>query len=47
MDGENLRYGSSGTRLLLTLLGILLDERFTTVLIDEPELGLSVRILIA
>jgi predicted ATP-dependent endonuclease of OLD family len=41
MDGENLRYGSSGTRLLLTLLGILLDERFTTVLIDEPELGLS------
>ena len=44
MDGENLRYGSSGTRLLLTLLGILLDERFTVVLIDEPEIGLSPRI---
>jgi predicted ATPase len=41
MDGENLRNSSSGTRLLLTLLGILLDKRFTTVLIDEPELGLS------
>ena len=41
MDGENLRYGSSGTRLLLTLLGILLDERFSVILVDEPELGLS------
>ena len=44
MDGENLRYGSSGTRLLLTLLGILLDERFSVLLIDEPEIGLSPRI---
>ena len=44
MDGENLRYGSSGTRLLLTLLGILLDGRFSVVLIDEPELSLSPRI---
>lgn len=44
MDGENLRYGSSGTRLLLTLLGILLDERFSVILIDEPEIGLSSRI---
>lgn len=44
MDGENLRYGSSGTRLLLTLLGILLDERFSIILIDEPEIGLSPRI---
>ena len=43
MDGENLRYGSSGTRLLLTLLGILLDERFSTILLDEPEIGLSPR----
>lgn len=41
MDGENLRYGSSGTRLLLTLIGILLDENFTVILIDEPEIGLS------
>lgn len=44
MDGENLRYGSSGTRLLMTLLGILLDERFSIILIDEPEIGLSPRI---
>ena len=44
MDGENLRYGSSGTRLLLTLLGILLDERFSVILVDEPEIGLSPRI---
>lgn len=44
MDGENLRYGSSGTRLLLTLLGILLDERFSVILVDEPEMGLSPRI---
>lgn len=41
MDGENLKYGSSGTRLLLTLIGILLDENFTVILIDEPEIGLS------
>jgi len=41
MDGQNLRYGSSGTRLLLTLLGILLDERFSVILVDEPEIGLS------
>jgi hypothetical protein len=44
MDGENLRYGSSGTRLLLMLLGILLDERFSVILVDEPEIGLSPRI---
>lgn len=44
MDGENLRYGSSGTRLLITLLGILLDEQFSTILLDEPEIGLSPRI---
>jgi predicted ATPase len=44
MDGENLRYGSSGTRLFLTILGVLLDERFTTLLIDEPEIGLSPRL---
>jgi len=41
MDGENLRYGSSGTRLLLTLLGTILNERFTILLIDEPEIGLN------
>lgn len=41
VDGENLRYSSTGTRLLLTLLGTLLDERFSVLLIDEPEIGLS------
>ena len=44
IDGENLRYSSTGTRLLLTLLGTLLDERFTVLLVDEPEIGLSPRI---
>lgn len=44
IDGENLRVSSTGTRLLLVLLGTLLDDRFTTLLIDEPELGLSPRI---
>lgn len=43
LDGQNLRYASSGTRLLLTLLGTLLNDRFTTLLIDEPEIGLSPR----
>lgn len=44
VDGENLRYSSTGTRLLLSLLGILLDERFSVLLIDEPEIGFSPRI---
>lgn len=41
MDGQNLSIGSSGTRLLMTVLGICMDEKFQTILIDEPELGLS------
>jgi len=44
MNGQNVALGSTGTRLLLTLIGICLDERFSTILIDEPELGLSPRI---
>jgi predicted ATPase len=44
MNGTNLRCGSSGTRLLLTLLGLLLNGRFSTTLVDEPEIGLSPRI---
>lgn len=44
MDGQNLRYGSSGTRLLLTLLGTMMLEKFRVLLIDEPEIGLSPRI---
>ena len=44
IDGQSLKYASSGTRLLFTLLGTLLDDYFSTVLIDEPELGFSPRI---
>ena len=44
MDGQNLSVGSTGTRLLMTILGICMDDRFNTILIDEPELGLSPRV---
>jgi len=44
MDGQNLSVGSTGTRLLMTVLGLCMDERFTSILIDEPELGLSPKI---
>jgi len=44
IDGQNLSVASTGTRLLMTMLGICMDERFKTLMIDEPELGLSPRI---
>lgn len=44
MDGQNIALGSTGTRLLLTILGICMDDRFSTILIDEPELGLSPKV---
>lgn len=44
MDGQNLSVGSTGTRLLMTLLGLCMDEQFEVILIDEPELGLSPRV---
>lgn len=44
MDGQNLAVGSTGTRLLMTLLGLCMDEKFSVILIDEPELGLSPRV---
>lgn len=44
MDGQPLAVGSTGTRLLMTLLGLCMDKKFDTILIDEPELGLSPRI---
>ncbi len=44
VDGESLQFGSTGTRLLLTLLGTCFDTRFQYVFLDEPELGLSPRI---
>ncbi len=44
VDGQNLSVASTGTRLLITILGICMDDRFKTLLIDEPELGLSPRV---
>jgi predicted ATPase len=44
MDGQNLSVGSTGTRLLMTILGLCMDDRFTSMLIDEPELGLSPKV---
>ncbi|MCQ3929146.1 MAG: hypothetical protein DPW16_01695 [Chloroflexi bacterium] len=44
MDGQNISVGSTGTRLLMTMLGICMDERFSKILIDEPELGLSPKV---
>jgi hypothetical protein len=44
VDGQNLSVASTGTRLLMTVLGICMDDRFKTLLIDEPELGLSPRV---
>ncbi|OOG54331.1 hypothetical protein B0E49_09965 [Polaromonas sp. C04] len=44
MDGQNMAVGSTGTRLLMTILGICMDDRFSTILIDEPELGLSPKV---
>jgi len=41
VDGDSLSVTSSGTRLFLSLLTALMDSRFATVAIDEPELGLS------
>ena len=47
MDGQNLSVASTGTRILMTVLGICMDDRFNTVLIDEPELGLSPKVQLA
>ncbi len=41
VDGDSLSVTSSGTRLFLGILAALMDDRFATVAIDEPELGLS------
>lgn len=40
-DGVNLSYMSSGFRLCIYLLAVMLDDGFDTVIIDEPELGIS------
>lgn len=39
--GHNLSYTSSGTRLIASILTCLLDTDYHTILIDEPELGIS------
>ena len=44
MDGQNISIGSSGTRMLMTLIGLCMDENFNYLLIDEPELGLGPKI---
>ena len=44
MDGQNLSVGSTGTRLLMTLLGLCMDDQFEVMLIDEPEFGLSPKV---
>ncbi|MCU4176579.1 ATP-dependent nuclease [Carboxylicivirga sp. N1Y90] len=40
-DGHNISYTSSGFRLITTLVTCMLDTDFDTLLIDEPELGIS------
>lgn len=44
LDGVNINFGSSGTRLLIILLCHLFDPRFHHIIIDEPELGLNPRV---
>ena len=44
IDGQSLKYASSGTRLLITILGHLFDGYYSVALVDEPEIGLSPKI---
>jgi hypothetical protein len=39
--GHNISYTSSGLRLITALVTCLLDSDYDTVLVDEPELGIS------
>ena len=41
LDGFPLSSASAGTRLTMTLVAACMDSRFDTLLIDEPEIGLS------
>ncbi len=41
VDGQNISYASTGTRLLVSLFMMMADNRFRYVLVDEPEQGLS------
>lgn len=40
-NGHNISFTSSGFRLIITIVTVLLDEMCHTVLVDEPELGIS------
>lgn len=44
IDGEPMHWGSTGTRLIVTLLGTCFDTRIHYLFIDEPEMGLSPKI---
>lgn len=44
MNGQNLRVASTGTRVLMTLLGLAVDTRISSLYIDEPELGLGPKV---
>lgn len=40
-NDHNISFTSSGLRLIITIITSLLDDSYNTVLIDEPELGIS------
>lgn len=44
VNGINMSFTSSGTRLLITLIATLLDDVYETYYLDEPELGLTPKI---
>lgn len=44
MNGQNMRVASTGTRVLMTVLGVAVDSRISALYIDEPELGLSPKV---
>lgn len=41
IGGDSLSVTSSGTRLFLGILAAMMDDRFSSFAVDEPELGLS------
>ncbi len=41
VGGQKLAISSTGTRLLMMLVAACMDDHYNTVLIDEPEIGLS------
>ena len=41
VDGHNISFTSSGFRLVAALVTSMLDDEYETVLLDEPELGIS------